>query len=154
MDLRQNMSRLNKIMKRYDLHPIVDKSRVIDGKTTRAISGETSRPIARIIFCKVLAEAHPELLEAPGMGGYLEIEPIRKTVGKYLNYTTHNSVKSALNPERMESIKGHKSYYRDYKMIKAEFNNDDNHIELQKYKKLKESANLNINRIIHKMIEE
>ena len=146
MDIMHDMTRLKNIMKNYDLHPIVDKSRFIEG--------ETSRPIARIIFCNVLAENHPELMEKPRMGGYLEIEPIRKTVARYLNYTTSNSVKSALRSDGIDSIKNHGTYYRDYKMVKAEFNNDINYLELVKYKKLKEEAKLNINRIIHKIIKE
>ena len=154
MDIMHDMTRLKQIMRNYDLHPIVDKSRFIDGKTTRIIEGETSRPIARIIFCNVLAENHPELMERPRMGGYLEIEPIRKTVARYLNYKSSNSVNSALRSDGIDSIKGHRSYYRDYKLIKAEFNDDINHSELIKYKKLKEEANININRMIHKIIEE
>ena len=154
MDIMHDMTRLKKIMRNYDLHPIVDKSRLIDGKTTRIIEGETSRPIARIIFCNVLAENHPELMERPRMGGYLEIEPIRKTVARYLNYKSSNSVNSALRSDGIDSIKGHKSYYRDYVMIRAQFNNDDNHLELKKYRELKEIANQSINRIIHKMMEE
>ncbi len=154
MDIFHDMTRLKNIMKNYDLHPIVDKSRVIEGKTTRIKEGETSRPIARIIFCNVLAENHPELMEKPRMGGYLEIEPIRKTVARYLNYTASNSVKSALRSGGIDSIKGHRTYYRDYKMIKAEFNNDENYLELEKYRKEKQLANLNINRLIHKITEE
>ena len=154
MDIMHDMTRLKHIMKDYDLHPIVNKDIPMKGKTTRVVYGETSRPIARIIFCNVLAENHPELMERPRMGGYLEIEPIRTTVARYLNYKASNSVKSALRSDGIDSIKGHKSYYRDYKLIKAEFKDYINHSELIKYKRLKEEANININRMIHKITEE
>lgn len=154
MDIMHDMTRLEKIMKSYDLHPIVNKTRKKEGKITRVTYGQRSEPIARIIFCNVLAENHPELMEKPRMGGYLEIEPIRKTVARYLNYKASNSVKSALRSDGIDSIKNHGTYYRDYKLIKAEFNDDINHSELIKYKELKEVANININRMIHKIIKE
>lgn len=148
MDIKKDMIRLEKIMRIFSLDPV---------KITKGgnyVRGGTSGPIARLIFCNVLADKYEELRKQPKIGGHLVERPLREVLYKFLGLTSMNSVKAQLRSEAIQSIEYHKEYMNKYKMVKAGFTNDERYLALVAQQTLRDEAQEEMTRLTLEIVNQ
>lgn len=124
-DLHSEMKRLELVMHKYNLKPIM-------------LKGETE-PAARTIFCHVLASKFPSVKQ-PSQNG-VRVYSERNQVADFLNYTDGNAVKAKFRDGHLDSVIKYKDYGKKYKYIKEEFNETILHKLLLEANKRCEAAN-------------
>jgi len=135
----EDMRRLEKIMANFSLYPV-------------KLEGELGGPIARLIFCNILADKYEEL-RTNKPNNHIHNGYPRTPVSKYLNYKDNSAIKFQLRDGAINSIIGYKDYYHKYKMIQAGFNEDENYLKLEKLKIIRDDANAQMIKLTKKIIK-
>lgn len=139
MDItKEEMNKLRKIMMEFS---ISDPIKIV---------GHGS-PLSRLIFCQILAEKFPQLVENEKMpSGKFP----RTIVRNYLGYNDNRSIGYHLRENAIESIRYYKNYYHKYKVIRAAYFEDERYFKILEFKKTRDKSQEMMTKLMTEIVEE
>ena len=136
--MRKDMKRLETIMAEFSLYPVI-------------IGSDKRDPISRLIFCNILADLYPELRNPPHTSPGKS--SLRSEVANYLGYADTNSIKFQLRDGSINSIMEYKDYHKKYKIIKAQFENNELYLKLKSLQILRDDTQNEMTEIMNKILK-
>ena len=150
MKFEKDMDKLLNIMISLNLNPI------LPGKDNPNIDKPYGDPTHRIIFCAILSEVYPELLEKGG-NMYSKNVKLKGKLKDFLGYDgrgSNNAIKYILREGALETIMGYKDYYERYKLVRAGFNNDSRYSKIKKLNEVRDNAQNEAVKLMNELLNE
>jgi hypothetical protein len=137
-DIYEDMTTLSLIMRGFNCDPIRNIKNV-------------PKAINKAIFCNVLACKYPDLRRV-GVMSNRNKRSVKTPVSKYLEYGSNNAVKSTLREGIIGEFKT-MNKYSDYKMIKAIFEGDERHFQIESIRNNIKNSEDEIDRLTKEILD-